>query len=99
MRLQPDDRRARILAAAVDLAAADGYSALTRDGVAKAADVSPGLVIRYFYAMKLLRQAVMQVAVDRELHRILAAGLVEGCPVAHAAPLELKMTALKSIVA
>jgi AcrR family transcriptional regulator len=96
-RLEPDTRRAAILTAAVDLAAAKGYLTLTRDDVAHAAGVSAGLVTRYFFAMPELRLRLMEEAVRRELLPVIAQGLAYGCPTACAAPVWLRAKALSTL--
>lgn len=92
-RLDPADRRAAILAAAVKLAESRSYYALTRDDVAHAAGVSAGLVTRYFLAMPELRRQVMAEAVRLEIPAIVAQGIANRCPVALAAPGPLKLRA------
>ena len=96
-RLQPDDRRAQILSAAVDLAADQGFLSLTRDAVAKAAGVSPGLVTFYFFAVSELRRQVMQRAVENEHLSILAEGLAARDEVALSAPAWIKARAIATM--
>lgn len=97
-RLSPNLRRAAILQAAVQLAVTEGFKAVTRDAVAEAASVSAGLVSYHFHHTDLLRQAVMEEAVRLELHAVIAAGLVNGSEVAHAAPVALKQAAVDSLL-
>ena len=98
-RLPPDDRRDAILQAAIRLAVTDGYFTLTRESAAQAAGVSPGLVSRYFYATALLRATVMREAVSRGILSIIAEGLATRCPIACAAPAELRAAAVASLAA
>ena len=96
-RLDPEDRKASILEAAVKVAQSEGFHNLTRDGVARAARVSPGLVTRYFYAVSELRRAVMTVAVERRLLPLVAQGIVMRHAVALEAPEEVRQQALVSL--
>lgn len=96
-RMEPDNRRAAILTAAVKLAESNGYQTLTRDDVAQAAGISPALVTRYFYAMPELRRRVMEEAVRREILPVIAQGLAFGCPVAGKAPAWLRAKALTAL--
>lgn len=61
-RLKPDLRRAEILEAALETARRVGLHALTREDVAKAAGVSPGLVSVRLGLMTGLRQSVQALA-------------------------------------
>lgn len=97
-RLQPEDRRAAILEAALTLAKLHGYRALTRDTVASAAGVSPGLVTRYYYHMDLLRSEVVSEAVRLGLPNIVAEGLVSGEPAALNAPESVRLGAAMSLI-
>lgn len=97
-RLAPDERQATILAAAVELAARTGYRNMTRDAVAEAAGVSPGLITFYFLHMSFLREAVVEEAVRRGIVPIVAEGIVAGAPAALAAPQALKAQAAVSLL-
>lgn len=94
-RLQPDDRRAAILSAAVDLAVREGYRALTRDRVAEEAGTSTGLVSRYFLHMDLLREAVLTAAVDQRHVRLVAEGMACGDLAASVVPYKLRFRAAR----
>ena len=98
-RLPPDTRHADILTAALDLARAEGLGSLTRKRVAQAAAVSPGLVTFRFLSTSLMRDAVMQAAVDRADLRVLADGIALRHATALAAPVEMRMAALESMMA
>lgn len=93
LRMQPDDRRDRILDAAMSVAIRSGYRAMTRDDVAEEAGVSAGLITRYFYHMDLLRAEVVAAAVERGVLSLVAEGLVAGEPAAVNAPLEVRTRA------
>lgn len=96
-RLHPDERRTAILSHAVDLATTGGFTRLTRDAVAKAANVSPALVTFYFWHVTELKRCVMEEAVNREVLSVIATGVVTGDPTALAASFELRQKALNSI--
>ena len=91
--LMRQQRRETILAAAVLIAQRLGWGSLTRDLVAVQAGVATGSVNHEFGTMDALRDAVMADAVKHKHLRVLAAGLVEGHPIAKAAPLELRQEA------
>lgn len=96
-RLPHDQRKANILKAAYQLAQADGYHTLTREAVATEAGVSRGLVTYYFLSIALLREAVMQAAIEAGNAEIVAAGLTARCPVAQTAPLDLRRAAAATL--
>lgn len=91
------ERDEKILAAALDLAAAGNYRDLTRAAVAEHAGVSPGTVSNYAGDMDNLRVIIMQVAVARGLASIVAQGLAVRDPIALGAPDELKSDALATL--
>ena len=93
-RKQPEERREQILLAAVNLAAERGYTKITQSEIAEAANVSHGLVSRYFETMEGLRAAVMHHAITKEIPRIILQGLALKDPIAARAPLRLKAKAI-----
>jgi len=94
-RLKPNDRKILILDAAVSLSKQGrGYIDLSRSNVAKAAGVSPGLVCKYFPAMKDLKKAVMKTAIEQELLPVIAQGLAVSDPIARNAPQEIRTKAI-----
>ena len=96
-RKTPDARSAEILAAAVKLAKRVGWRRLTRDAVAKAANVSTGLVSTHFANMDKLRDEVMRSAVHDEILPLIAEGLTDGNRIARRAPQELRQRALHAL--
>jgi len=96
-RLEPKERKAQILAAAVTLAKRDGYKCVTRDAVADHVGISMGLVSRYFGTMPQLRRDIMRFAVREEIPEIVAQGLVARDPHAQKAPDDLRARAVKYI--
>ena len=92
-RMQPDARKADILATAVMLANTEGYTTLTREKISTQAQCSPSLITHYWPMFSLLLKDVMAEAVRQELPAIVAAGLVLGEPDAMTAPMGLKQLA------
>jgi len=87
----------KIIVAGLSLLERDGPAAVTRDAVADTAGVSPALVSHHMGAMPAFRDLLMQVAVDREIVKAVAWGLVAQHPVAHAASVDLKRRAVQSL--
>lgn len=77
-RSDPEVRTAELLTVALNLAAADGWHALTREKIANAAGVSPGLVSVRLGTMDALKRSVMRAAVTRRVVAVVAEGLVAG---------------------
>jgi AcrR family transcriptional regulator len=75
VRTSPAARTAELLEVALRLAAAQGWNAITRDDIALAAGVSPGLVSARLGTMDAMRRSVMRAAVTRGLVAIVAQGL------------------------
>lgn len=75
-RLPADARVKQILDEALRQAEASGYANLTRDQVAHGANCAPGLVSHYFGTMDALRTAVLRAAVQREVLRVVAQGVI-----------------------
>lgn len=93
-RLDPKDRKRRILSAALSLAARNGYNRITRDAIAQAADCAPGLVSNYFGTMTALRRDIMRAAIREQELAVVAQGIVAKDPHALKASPELKQQAL-----
>lgn len=92
-RMQPDERREHILAAAIDLARTEGYNRIRRDQIAAHANVSMALVTHYFGTMNQCRRAIMRAAIRDEVLEVIGQGLATGDPHARKAPAELKRRA------
>lgn len=73
--MTPNDRTRELLAVALRLAAADGWRSLTRESIALAAGVSPGLVSARLGTMEQLRRSVMRAAVTQRCVAVVAQGL------------------------
>ena len=85
-----------ILRSAVRLAESEGFTNITRDGVATAARVACGLINYHFKTMDDLRDAIIQYAVDESILTLIAQGIVYGHPIAVNAPDGIKLKALQS---
>ncbi len=59
------DRKKKILAAALELFANDGFSSTSTNKIAKAANVSEGLIFRHFENKKGLLNALVEQATER----------------------------------
>lgn len=93
--MKKDERKESILIAALQLAAdSGGWSTLTRDTVAKAANCSDGLVTHYFGTMQQLRRTVMRAAIKRKNLSIVAQGIIAGDTNARKVCDQLKLEAI-----
>lgn len=97
-RLQPSDRKELIIEAALNVASRPGgWSTMTREAVAKAAEVSDALVSMHFGTMVQFRRSVMRAAVAREVLPVIAQGVVMGDKTALKADASLKSKAIESL--
>jgi DNA-binding transcriptional regulator YbjK len=96
-RADPVLRKKQILTAALDMAVVHGYQNITRGLIAERANVSVGLITRYFGTMKNLKRAVMRAAVNSEVLAVVAQGLANGDEQAKKAPQEVKEKAIALI--
>lgn len=87
-----------ILDTAYKMAQRDGFAAITRDGVAAEAGVAMGSVNHHYGTMQVLRDAVMQRAVEEEQLELIAQGIAMGDNIAKSAPLELRQRALTTLL-
>lgn len=71
----PQIRKELLLCTAIDIAIRHGYQKLTRDKIAKEAEVSTGLINKYFGTIAKLKKAVLKAAIEREIIEIIAQGL------------------------
>jgi len=93
-RLPAADRRAALLAAALALP----YDQLSTARLAAVTGVSRGLITHYFLSTALMRDEVMREAVRREVLPLIASGIAARCPIALAAPRELRERAFNSMM-
>lgn len=96
VRLAAQEREAQILAAALTVAARQGYPRFTLQQVADEAEVDKALPLHYFGTMAQLRRKVMRAAIRLEVLTIIAQGITMGDPHARKAPPELRTRALQS---
>jgi AcrR family transcriptional regulator len=91
-RLDPKERKAQILAAALKLAQAEkfAYRTLTKDQIGKEAGCSAGLVHARLGDMAKLPNLLMRLAVKQRLIPIVAGGLLDENRIALKAPDDLK---------
>lgn len=82
----------------MELATKHGLDAVTREMIAEAGGVSPGLVSWRFTDMPGMRHEIIKVAVKRELLNIIAQGLTAGYAAARRAPIALRERALMSLI-
>ncbi len=94
-RVQKDIRKDHILRVATKLAETRGYIWITRDELAKAAEVSPSLITFHFHSIKLLHYELMTKAIDEENLKIIWQGLANSNVLALRAPLKIKKAALR----
>lgn len=87
-----------ILDTAYKMAQRDGFAAITRDGVAAEAGVAMGSVNHHYGTMQVLRDAVMQRAVEEEQLELIAQGIAMGDNVAKTATLALRKRALTTLL-
>lgn len=90
------EREAQILAAALVVAAREGYRQFTLQQVATEAKVDKTLPLHYFGTMVQLRRKVMRAAIKNEILSIVAQGITLRDPHAQKAPQELRARALQS---
>lgn len=96
-KLDAKAREAQILAASLKVAETVGYSRVTLQQIADAAEVSKALPLAYFGTMASWRRKVMREAVRLRNLRIVAQGLAAGDPHARKAPPDLRIAALSSL--
>lgn len=96
-RMQADDRRDQLLAAALVIAERTHYAHMTREEIADHAGVTRNLVTHYFGTMTQFRRDIMRAAVRQKNLRVIAQGLMARDPHALKAPEELRKAAAQSI--
>jgi len=100
IRHKPAVRKALILEAAVEVASLPGgWSAFTRDAIAKQAACSDGLVSRYLGDIPEARKLVMRQAIKREILSIIVQSLAaqDGYAKKGWLPASLKLKAIESL--
>lgn len=97
-KLEPKDREAQILAAAVAQAIQHGYQNIERQKIADAAGVSPALVSKYLGTMTNVKRDVLRYAVRNRILPIIAQGLAMKDKQAMKAPEQVRKDALATLV-
>lgn len=92
-RIPKAERTKQLLGVALRLAERDGWSNLTRDGIATEAGCHNATVTFTLGTMTELRRSVMRHAIERRSLRVLAEGLSRNDPTARKAPQDLKQEA------
>jgi AcrR family transcriptional regulator len=96
-RLNPADRHALILAAALRISRLHGYQKVTRADIALAAECSEALVSSYLGTMVQVRRAVIRAAIKNRDLIVLAQALAAKDSHAQKAPDELKRAAVATL--
>jgi len=97
-RMLPNDRRAEILVAALNVAERTGFNQLTREQVAIKAGCAESLVSVYFGTMIKLKRDIMRVAVRQRNLTVIAQGLAVGDKHAKKADKSLQSESLQSLI-
>jgi AcrR family transcriptional regulator len=98
-RLNPNDRRPQLLAAALKATQDRGgnYALVTRRDIARLVGVSLGLVSHYLGTTEEIHARILEHAISEGAAEVLVFGLLAGHPVAHGAPEQLKQAAARLI--
>lgn len=98
MTKKTEEKRERILKAALVAAEKTGYSRITRDDVAEQCGrISASIISWHFRTMRELREETVRQAVKEENLIVLAQALGNGDHLALSAPLSVKMRAVELI--
>ena len=92
----PGMRFRQLMNAAMEIAVETGFASVTRDGIARRAGVSSGLVSLHLGTMKNLRRTLMRAAVREEVLSVVAEGVATRDPTALKATAELRERALRA---
>jgi AcrR family transcriptional regulator len=95
----PKDRKASILDSALRVAEKIGYQQMTREQIAKQADVSPALVSHYLGTMAEMRRTVMRHACTVKNLPVIAQGLASRDKHALRVPADVREAAGASLAA
>jgi len=97
IKLKAPDRIAQILDAALVVASKVGYARLTREDIAKRADVPASLISYHLGTMPALRRKIMREAIRTECLPVVAQGLAIRDRFALKAPADLRARAVASL--
>lgn len=89
--------RAKLLGVALEMAEADHYTRVTRDGLAAKAGVANGIVTATFGTMTQFRRDLMRHAVGVGCLRVIGQGLAQGCPHAQKADASVRQAAMQAL--
>lgn len=78
VRMNPEDRKAQLIDAAMRVAKRDGFQCMARFRVAQEAGITPGLIKRYFLDMDELSNAVARQAVRDGVSKVICEALLCG---------------------
>jgi AcrR family transcriptional regulator len=98
LRLDSNDRKARILEVALKLAEKEGYQNIRRNKIAELAGVCYTLINWHFKSISNLKNTVMKEAVERQILPIIAQGLLLKNPEAMNAPEDVKQKVINQII-
>lgn len=90
--------KSRIMDVAYKIADERGFGALLRDDIAEEANCATGSVSYHFGNMQILKDKVVEHAVQQENIKILSAALADGNTVARSAPESMKRAALELLL-
>lgn len=93
-----EERRAKVLAAAVALAQEDHFQFITRAGVAERAGVVDASVSHAFGSMPDLKRAVLAEAIRTENLKIIAQGMAEDHALTKGIPEALRQAAVTAML-
>lgn len=97
-RLDPKERQKQMLEHALRHAAEVGLYNMTRDGIAKAANVSAGLVSVRLGTMDAVRKEVVRVAIKRQILPIVGQAIAAGHPATRKLDADLQERAIASLI-
>ena len=98
-RMEPADRKAQIVAAAVSIAKSKGYQQVRWTDIATYLGISRALPCAYFKTLTQLQRAIMRYAVKHGELAVIAQGLAANDSTARKADSVLKKRALDSVAA
>lgn len=97
LRFSHNERRTKILSAAIPLAIESGYQNLTRDAVACAAQIAGSTLMYHFTSMTKFKEALLLHALETRCLEVIAQAVVARDPAVAGIPTALKNRALAAI--
>jgi AcrR family transcriptional regulator len=83
-------KKEKLFARIVELCRHNRYYELSKKQIARALDISPGLIYHYFESIDDLKKEILTHAVENEIVEIVTDGLAQRDPIAQKASKELK---------